>query len=63
MSTFVEQFKKSLGEGMRDALRPGVAYGLKKMYGHYFVSVDWNDEANELLLHMKDYAKAQRAKK
>ena len=62
------QLKKAARQGVRDGLGPGIAYGLKLMYADYYqsvsgVEVDWDRQANRLLDHMRDHAKAKKAGK
>lgn len=66
MSDFLDAFKRELAKGVRESLRPSVAFTLKEMYGGALdvQSEDyWNREADEFLSRMKDHARAKRASK
>jgi hypothetical protein len=61
--TFKEKLRVAVREGFREGLRPHVAHGLELMYGHLDLgSRTWEDEANILLDHMRDHARAKRNK-
>lgn len=66
MDDIKAEFKKNVKQGLRDGLRPSLAYGLAMMYedvNDKHPQSYWDAEADELMDHMRDFAKAKKGSK